>query len=186
MAVYRFEEKTPVLGERAFVAEEAVVIGDVHLGTDVSLWPGVVVRGDMYPIRIGDRTNIQDGTVVHVTENVAATTIGSDVVVGHLSLLHGCTVGNRCLIGMGSVLLDGVVVEDECVIGAGAMLLPGTRIPKRSLVLGRPGKVVRTLSDEDLARLVDGGVQTYIDYKERMRTGALTRMDGPKAGLKDR
>jgi carbonic anhydrase/acetyltransferase-like protein (isoleucine patch superfamily) len=186
MAIYRFEDKSPVLGERAFVAEEAVVIGDVHLGADVSLWPGVIVRGDMYPIRIGDRTNVQDGTVIHVTENVAATTIGSDVVVGHLSLLHGCTVGNRCLIGMGSVLLDGVVVEDECVIGAGAMLLPGTRIPKRSLVLGRPGKVVRSLSDDDLVRLVDGGVSTYVDYKERMRTGALTRIDVPSDDLKGR
>ncbi len=148
--IYALKGVTPLLGRGVFVAPNASVIGDVVIGADSSVWFGTVIRGDAFPIRIGARTNIQDNAVVHITGGKAATTIGDDVTVGHLALVHGCTVGHRCLVGMGSILLDGAVIEDECLIAAGALVPPGMRVPTRSLVMGRPGKVVRTLTDADL------------------------------------
>ena len=120
---------------------------------DSSVWFGAVIRGDVFPIRIGARTNIQDNAVVHVTGGRSATTIGDDVTVGHLALIHGATVGNRCLVGMGSIVLDGAVVEDESFIAAGALVPPGARVPSRSLMVGRPARVARTLGDAHLAEI---------------------------------
>jgi gamma-carbonic anhydrase len=166
MSIYAFEDKVPVLGEGVFVADTASVIGDVVLGERSSVWFSAVLRGDMYPIRIGARVNIQDGAVVHVTEGFAATTVGNDVTIGHLALVHGCTIGNRVLIGMGSIILDNAIIEDECIIAAGTLVPPRMHIPKRSFVKGSPAKIVREATDQDLL-MVDGGVHTYQDYAKR-------------------
>jgi carbonic anhydrase/acetyltransferase-like protein (isoleucine patch superfamily) len=151
MPLYEYRGKRPQIGRGAFVAPNATVVGDVTLGDESSLWFGVVVRGDVMPISVGARTNIQDGSVVHVTGGKTRTLVGDDVTVGHMVLLHGCTVESRVLIGMGSILLDGAVIESGCVVGAGSLVTPGTRIPGGSLAMGRPAKVIRPVTDEDRA-----------------------------------
>jgi carbonic anhydrase/acetyltransferase-like protein (isoleucine patch superfamily) len=158
--------KTPVIPRSAFLAPTATVIGDVVLGEESSLWFNVVVRGDVNSIRIGDRTNIQDNSTVHVHVKDFPTVIGNDVVGGHNVLLHGCTVKDRVLIGMGSVLMDGVEVGEECIVGGGSLLTPGTRVPPRSLVTGRPARVVRPVTDEEVEDLILFGVKSYLRYKE--------------------
>ncbi len=163
MPLYEYQGTRPVLGEDVFVAPNATVIGDVHLGAGSSVWFGTILRGDVFTIRVGARTNIQDGSVVHVTNGVAATTIGDDVTVGHMALLHGCTVGNGVLVGMGSILLDGAEIGDESVLAAGSLLPPGARIPPRSLAMGRPAKVVRQLVESDLAWVREAG-SLYVQY----------------------
>lgn len=150
MTIYELGGVRPTIGEGVFVAPNASVIGDVVIGESSSVWFGVVVRGDVFPIRIGARTNIQDNSVVHVTGGKTMTTIGDDVTVGHSAIVHGCKIGSRCLIGMGSIVLDGAVIEDECFIAAGALVPPGMRVPSRSMVMGRPGKVVRPVKPEEL------------------------------------
>lgn len=159
----------PQIGADVFLAPTATLIGDVVLGDEASVWFNSVVRGDVFPIRIGARTNIQDGTVIHVTGGKASTTIGSDVTVGHMALLHGCTVGNRCLIGMGSTLLDGATVGDDCIVAAGSLLPPGAEVPPRSLVLGRPARRVRDLGDDDLAFIAEAS-RLYCEYARAYRT----------------
>jgi carbonic anhydrase/acetyltransferase-like protein (isoleucine patch superfamily) len=153
MPIYSYKGVTPQIGKNVFIAPNASVIGDVVIGDDSSVWFGVVIRGDVFPIRIGARTNIQDNSVVHVTGGEAKTTIGDDVTVGHLALIHGCKIGDRCLIGMGSIVLDNAIVEDDSFVGAGALLPPRMRVPARSLVIGRPGRVRRTLEDDDLVAM---------------------------------
>lgn len=172
MSVYPFGGHTPVLGEGVYIAPNATVIGNVTLGEHASVWFSVTLRGDMDAIRIGARTNIQDGAVVHVTGGIAATTIGSDVVVGHLALVHGTTIGNRCLIGMGAIVLDQSVIEDECIIAAGTVVPPRMHVPRRSLVRGNPGRIVRTLEDDELL-LVDAGVQAYLAAKEQFASAGI-------------
>lgn len=149
MALLNFKGTRPTLGEGAWVAGSAEVIGDVVLGEGASVWYQSVLRGDVQPIRIGARTNIQDLSVVHVTSFTHPTTIGADVTVGHRAILHGCTLGSRVLVGMGAIVMDGVVVGDDCIIGAGALLTPGTQIPAGSMVLGTPGRVKRPLTEEE-------------------------------------
>jgi carbonic anhydrase/acetyltransferase-like protein (isoleucine patch superfamily) len=163
MAVYRLGATRPLLGASVFVADSAAVIGDVHVGEDSSVWFGAVLRGDYFPIRIGARTNIQDNAVLHITSGRAATTVGDDVTVGHGAILHGCTVGSSCLVGMSSVVLDGAVVGDESFIAAGSLLTPGTVIPPRSFVLGRPAKVIRAVRDEELAA-IRTSARHYVGY----------------------
>ena len=169
MPLYEHLGVRPVLGRDVYVAPNATVIGDVQLGDDSSVWFGVVIRGDVFPIRIGARTNIQDNAVVHVTGEKAATTIGDDVTIGHLALLHGCTVGNRTLIGMGSVVLDGANVGDECILGAGSLVPPNAILPPRTLALGRPARVVRRLTEQDLAWIREAG-RLYVAYAKTFRT----------------
>jgi carbonic anhydrase/acetyltransferase-like protein (isoleucine patch superfamily) len=135
------------------VEDSAQVVGDVELGEDSSVWFNAVLRGDVNPIRIGRRTNIQDLSVIHVTRHTHPTHVGDDVTVGHRVILHGCTVGHRVLVGMGAILMDGVEVGDECIIGAGALLTPGTKVPPSSLVVGSPGKVKRPITEEERAFL---------------------------------
>jgi carbonic anhydrase/acetyltransferase-like protein (isoleucine patch superfamily) len=178
MAIYEFQGIRPVLGRDVFIAPNATVIGDVHLGDESSVWFGTVIRGDVYPIRFGARTNIQDGAVVHITGDKAKTTVGDDVTVGHMALLHGCTVGSRCLIGMGSIVLDGAVIEDDCFLAAGSLVTPGTRIPTGSMAMGRPAKVVRPLTDEDRAWIA-GSSAVYVEYA-RMFRSSLRRIDDAK------
>jgi carbonic anhydrase/acetyltransferase-like protein (isoleucine patch superfamily) len=153
MAIYELSGVRPTIGKEVFIAPSASVIGDVVVGESSSVWFGVVLRGDVFPIRIGARTNIQDNSVVHVTGGKTMTTIGDDVTVGHSVIVHGCKVGNRCLVGMGSIVLDGAVIEDECFIAAGALVPPGMHVPPRSMVMGRPGKVIRTLRAEELEQI---------------------------------
>ena len=153
MAIYELEGVRPTIADGVFIAPNASLIGDVVIGESSSVWFGVVVRGDVFPIRIGARTNIQDNSVVHVTGGKTSTTLGDDVTVGHSAIVHGCKVGNRCLVGMGSIVLDGAIIEDECFIAAGSLVPPGMHVPSRSMVMGRPGKVIRTLRAEELASI---------------------------------
>ncbi|MEH6639879.1 MAG: gamma carbonic anhydrase family protein [Porticoccaceae bacterium] len=152
-----FQGITPTLGERAYVDEAATVIGDVQLGDDASVWPGAVIRGDMHRIRIGCRTSIQDGSVLHITHSSDYNPdgwpliIGDDVTVGHNVTLHGCTLGNRILVGIGSTVMDGAVVEDEVMIGAGALVPPGKRLQSGFLYVGSPCKQARPLKDSERA-----------------------------------
>ncbi|MBP8264728.1 MAG: gamma carbonic anhydrase family protein, partial [Pseudomonas sp.] len=131
MAIRTYQGMTPQLGERVFVDESAVVIGDVQLGADSSVWPLTVIRGDMHRIRIGARTSVQDGSVLHITHagpfnpDGYPLIIGDEVTIGHQVTLHGCTLGNRILVGMGSIVMDGAVIEDEVVLGAGSLVPPG-------------------------------------------------------------
>jgi gamma-carbonic anhydrase len=169
MPIYTHKGVAPRLGKDVYVAPNATVIGDVVAGDEASFWFGVVVRGDVFPIRIGRRTNIQDNAVIHVTGGKAKTTIGDDVTVGHLALLHGCTVGDRCLVGMGSIVLDNAIIEDDCFIAAGSLVSPGTRIPSRSLAVGRPARVLRPLDDADLAEIRNAGA-LYVQYAGDFRS----------------
>jgi carbonic anhydrase/acetyltransferase-like protein (isoleucine patch superfamily) len=143
----------PQIDGALYIAPNASIIGEVTAGPDCSFWFSTVVRGDVNAIRIGRGTNVQDLTMIHVSYNKAATVIGEDVTIGHQCVLHGCTVGNRVLVGMGSLIMDNVVIEDDCLIGAGTLLTEGTRIPRGSLIMGRPGAVKRPLRDEEIAYL---------------------------------
>jgi carbonic anhydrase/acetyltransferase-like protein (isoleucine patch superfamily) len=145
----------------AFVAENAAVMGDVTLGEGVSIWFGCVLRGDDAAIRIGDRTNIQDLTMVHPDPGVPCA-IGADVTVGHRAILHGRAIGDRCLIGMGAILLSGSAIGEESIIGAGAMVTEGKVIPPRSLVLGIPGRIVRRVTDQDVEKLIMAAAVEYV------------------------
>jgi gamma-carbonic anhydrase len=170
MPLYELRGVRPVVGRGAFVADGASVIGDVHLGDEAGIWFGAVIRGDYFPIRIGARSNVQDNSVVHITAGQAATTIGEDVTIGHSAVIHGCTVGNRCLVGMGSIVLDGAVVGDECFIAAGSLVTPGTVIPPRSFVLGRPARAVRPVKEEELTWIRDAA-SLYVGYARDFREG---------------
>ena len=156
MPIRSFAEFTPKVPESAYVDEFGLVLGDVELGEDCSVWPMTVIRGDVHRIRIGKRTNIQDGSVLHVTHygeynpEGFPLTIGEDVTVGHGVVLHACTVGNRCLIGMHSTVLDGVVIEDEVMLGAHSLVTPGKTLESGFLYCGTPAKKVRALSKEEL------------------------------------
>ena len=160
----------PVAAASAFIAPGAVVLGDVPLGEQSSVWYAAVLRGDMAPITIGDDTNIQDGTIVHVDEGVPCR-IGRRVGVGHRVILHGCTVEDDCLIGMGSVLLNNVRVGTGSVIAAGAVVPEGTEIPPGSLVMGVPGRVVRKV-DAELTRRIEATWRHYVGQAGRHRAGA--------------
>lgn len=157
----------PTADPSAYVDVSAQVIGDVVIGAESSIWMNAVIRGDVHRIRIGRRTNIQDLTMVHVMRDTHPTTIGDEVTVGHCACLHGCTIEDRVLIGMGAILLNGVHVGADSIVAAGTLLPEGTRIPPRSLVMGRPGAVRRTLSDEDVASIrwyADNYVRYRLDY----------------------
>jgi carbonic anhydrase/acetyltransferase-like protein (isoleucine patch superfamily) len=162
--IRRFKDKTPIVDASAYVDESAQVIGDVRVGAESSIWMNVVIRGDVSAIRIGARTNIQDLTMIHGMKDTHAATIGDEVTVGHSVVLHGCTVEDRVLVGMGALLLNGVHVEPDCVIAAGTLLTEGTRIPARSLVMGRPGKVKRQLTEAEVAE-IRWYSEAYVNYR---------------------
>lgn len=167
-----FKSITPTIDASAYVDLSAQVIGDVHIGAESSVWMNVVIRGDVNQIRIGKRTNIQDLTMIHVMRDTHPTIIGDEVTVGHSAVVHGTTIENRVLVGMGALLLNGVHVESDCVIAAGTLLTEGTRIPARSLVMGRPGKVKRQLTDEEVAKILwyaDNYVKYRLDYSPAVR-----------------
>ena len=160
--IKKFQNKQPQLGEDVYVSENAMVIGDVILGDEVNIWFGAVLRGDMHYIKIGNRTNIQDNSVVHVTTKVSPTNIGSGVTVGHGAIIHGCTIEDDCLIGMGAILMDDAIIGEGSLIGAGALIPPNMIIPENSLVVGSPGKVVRQVKDFEREMILERP-QEYID-----------------------
>lgn len=152
-----FQGKTPDIGQRVLIDPSAVVMGQVTLEDDVSVWPQVAIRGDMHRIRVGARTSVQDGSVLHITHagpfNLEGwpLDIGCDVTIGHSAVLHGCTVGNRVLVGMSATVMDGAVIEDDVVIAAGALVTPGKRLRSGYLYAGSPAREVRPLSEKELA-----------------------------------
>jgi carbonic anhydrase/acetyltransferase-like protein (isoleucine patch superfamily) len=146
-------ELTPVVHPSAYVHSSAHVIGDVQIGAESSVWFHSVLRGDVHPIRVGARSNIQDNSTIHVTRHRHATLIGDDVTVGHNVVLHGCTIGDRCLIGIGAIVLDRCVIGDECLIGAGALLTPGTTVEPGHLILGSPARVIRPITEAEREHL---------------------------------
>lgn len=160
MNIRPFQNHRPVLGERVYVDPAATVIGRVEIGDDVSIWPGCVVRGDVNTISIGARSNVQDGTIIHVSHEGPytrpggfPTVIGSDVTIGHGAIVHACRIGDYCLIGMGARILDGAVVEDYAFLGAGALVAPGKTVRSGELWLGNPARMARKLSDSEIEHL---------------------------------
>ncbi|MHA7879580.1 MAG: gamma carbonic anhydrase family protein [Saccharospirillum sp.] len=155
MPLHSFRGHTPQLGQAVFVDAQAFVLGDVTLADDVSVWPGAVIRGDMHRIRIGARTSVQDGAVLHITHASDYNpegwplTIGADVTIGHQACLHGCTIGNEVLVGIGATVLDGAVVEDQVVIGAGTLVPPGKRLESGYLYVGSPARQKRPLTEKE-------------------------------------
>tara|TARA_B110000438_G_scaffold294175_1_gene335169 strand:+ start:392 stop:904 length:513 start_codon:yes stop_codon:yes gene_type:complete len=166
--IKKFRGKSPIIPDSCYISESVDLIGDVILGENVSLWFGTVVRGDMHFITIGNRSNIQDNSVIHVTTDVSPTRIGDEVTVGHNAIIHGATIENRCLIGMGAIIMDDVVIGEGSIVGAGAVVPPNLIIPPRSLVVGLPSKIVRQTTDEELEMIIDRA-QHYIDFSQEYK-----------------
>jgi carbonic anhydrase/acetyltransferase-like protein (isoleucine patch superfamily) len=166
-----YRGKRPEIAATAYIDHAAVLIGDVVIGEDSSVWPCSVIRGDVNHIRIGARTNIQDGSVLHVMRDEYPLILGDDVTVGHAVTLHGCKIESRCLIGMGSIILNGVTIGAGSIVAAGTLLLERTEIPAGSLVVGHPGKVKRMLTPIDQAA-IDAYAQRYVEYKNVYREEA--------------
>lgn len=170
MNIRPFRNISPKLGARVYVDPAAVVIGRVTLGDDVSIWPGAVLRGDVNDITLGARTNIQDGSILHVTSPYPekpqgiSIVIGQDVTVGHGVILHACTIGNCSLIGMGAIVLDGAVIEDLVLVGAGSVVTPGKRLAARGLYLGSPARRTRDLTEKEIQELRESAPH-YVDLK---------------------
>ncbi|WP_288355793.1 gamma carbonic anhydrase family protein [uncultured Cycloclasticus sp.] len=172
MHVKSFDSKTPRIEDSTFIHDTAVVIGDVELAADVSIWPLAVVRGDIHSIKIGRRSNIQDGSVIHVTHasdfnpGGYPVVIGEDVTVGHKVTLHGCTIGNRCLIGMGAIVMDGAIVNDQVIIGAGSIVPPGKVLESGYLYIGSPVKKARPINEKE-AQFLTYSPQNYARLKNK-------------------
>jgi carbonic anhydrase/acetyltransferase-like protein (isoleucine patch superfamily) len=171
-----YRGRVPTVHPTAFVDESAQVIGDVEIGSESSLWMQVVVRGDVNAIRIGQRSNLQDGTIVHVMHGTHPTIIGDDVTIGHGAIVHGCTIGNRVLIGMGAIVLNGAHVGDDSIVAAGTLVTEGTVIQSQSLVMGSPGRVRRSLDRAEIASILEYS-ENYVRYKRD-----YARTSGDEAG----
>ena len=169
MAIYELDTIAPRLADSAWVADSAQVMGNVELGEDASVWFGAVIRGDTEVIRIGQRSNIQDGSVLHADIGKPLT-IGDDVTVGHKVMLHGCTIGDGSLVGIGAVVLNGARIGKGCIVGAGSLVTEGKEFPDGSMILGSPAKVVRTLTPEQQQGLVMSAVH-YVDNARRFKVG---------------
>lgn len=181
MNIRSYNNKHPVIGQRCWIDPQATVIGDVVIGDESSVWPMTVVRGDIHHIRIGKRTSVQDGSVLHVTHDGPFNpggyplSIGDDVTIGHQVTLHGCTLGNRILVGMGAMVMDGATVGDQVIIGAGSLVSPGKTLESGMLYLGRPARPVRELKDEEYgffeytARRYVGIAATYIEEENQSK-----------------
>jgi len=161
-----YKGASPQIAGSAFIAAGAHIIGDVHIGAHSSIWFNCVLRGDCYHIRIGESTNVHVNTVLHVKQGRLPTLLGSYVTVGRSAVLHGCTIKDRCLIGIGAIVLDEVTVGEESFIAAGSLVTPGTVIPPRSMVMGAPAKVRRPVTDEEVARS-DEHWKHYVEYKNQ-------------------
>jgi carbonic anhydrase/acetyltransferase-like protein (isoleucine patch superfamily) len=163
-----FSGALPKLGRDVFIAPDAWVIGDVRLDDNVSIFFGAVLRGDILPITVGRGSNIQEHAMLHTSRKRTPTVVGQDVTVGHRAIIHGCTIGDRSLVGMGAVILDETIVEEDCIIAAGTVLPERKRIPAKSMVMGVPGKVVRTLSEDEIRALPQGS-RHYVELGRQYR-----------------
>ncbi|MBO1073758.1 gamma carbonic anhydrase family protein [Roseomonas marmotae] len=172
--IFPFEGRLPSIDPTAFVAPTAAVIGDVELGPDSSVWYHCVLRGDTHPIRVGARSNIQDGTIVHVAAGTLPALIGDDVTIGHACIIHACTLKNHAFVGMGATVLDGAVIEEGGMLGAGGLLSPGKRIGPNELWLGAPARFVRVMSAEERAKW-DRNAVHYAELGKRHRTSLAGR-----------
>lgn len=164
MGIVNARGAEPTLADDVFVAEGAKIIGEVHIGKKSSVWFNTTLRGDVMPIHIGSETNIQDGSVLHGTFGKHSCVVGDRVTIGHTVILHGCTVGNKCLIGMGSIIMDGVQIGDQSIVGAGSLVTEGKIFPPRSLIMGRPAKFVRVLTEAEILFL-DQSADNYLLYQ---------------------
>ena len=170
--ILRYKNDFPKIAPTAWIAPSADIIGDVEIDKDSSIWFGCVIRGDVHYIKIGKRTSIQDLTMIHVTHfekekrlgDGHPTIIGDDVTIAHRVMLHGCKIGNACLIGMSATILDGAEIGDESIVGANALVTGGKKFPPRSLILGSPAKAVRTLSDAEVEKIYENA-KNYVEYK---------------------
>lgn len=165
--------KDPQIADTAYVAKQATLVGDVRIGDQASVWPGCVLRGDLNSISIGDRSNIQDGTIVHLSNDYGVE-VGNDVTIGHAAIIHACTIEDECLIGMGAIVMDGAVIGKRSIVGANALVTQGTIVPPGSLVLGSPAKVVKTLSEKQQAELKDMAAKYVVvsaAYKAKFQSG---------------
>ena len=160
-----FKETFPTIDETAFIEDSAIIVGDVVIGKLSSVWFNTVIRGDVHYIRIGDRTNIQDLCMLHVTKELYSLNIGNDVTGGHSVVLHGCEIGDRCLIGMGAIIMDGVKIAQDCIIAAGALVPEGTIVPSKSLMMGSPAKPKRALTFDEL-KWIKTSSSNYISYEK--------------------
>lgn len=161
--IHSLQGKLPKIGEGSFLAPSAELIGDVTIGRRCSIWYNTTLRGDVMPIVIGDETNIQDNTVIHGTYKKCGAVLGSRVTVGHSVILHGCRIGDLVLIGMGSIIMDNAEIPDRCIVGAGSLITEEAKFPPGSLILGRPGKVIRPLNEKELAFLPQSA-NNYLEY----------------------
>ena len=167
--ILSFKDKTPQIDSSVYIAHSAMVVGDIVIGEESSVWFNTVIRGDVNYIRIGKRTNIQDGCVLHVARKKFPRFIGDEVTVGHNVTLHACTIASRCLIGMGAVVMDGAKIGENCIIGAGALVTPKTLIPSGNMAVGSPAKVKRKLTDDEIQAIQDsanyyvGDTKSYLD-----------------------
>lgn len=161
--IKRYLDLTPRIHETSWVAPSADVLGDVELGADSSVWFGSVVRGDVFHVRVGQRTNIQDQTVIHVTHDRYPTLLGDDVTIGHRVVLHGCTVGNGALVGIGAIVLDQAEIGEGSLVGAMSLVTPGTKVPPGVVVMGQPARVVREVSDKERAWMQESAAN-YVGY----------------------
>jgi carbonic anhydrase/acetyltransferase-like protein (isoleucine patch superfamily) len=155
---------TPIFGQNIYLSENATIIGDVIMGDDCSVWFQAVIRGDVNAIRIGHRVNVQDGAIIHCTWNKAATSIGDDVSIGHRAIIHGCTLKNNILVGMGAIIMDHAVVEDNVLIAAGAIVLENTVLESGYIYAGIPARKVKPLSEEQFSQTVSRIANNYITY----------------------
>ena len=161
--IKKFRGKIPTIPQSCYVSESVDIIGDVHLGEEVNIWFGTVIRGDMNIVKIGSRTNIQDNSTIHVTTDIAPTIIGSGVTIGHNAIIHGCTIEDNCLIGMGSIIMDEAIIGEGSLIGAGAVVPPNMIIPPKSLVVGLPATIVRNVNEAETEEILERA-QHYIDF----------------------
>lgn len=168
--IRRYLSTSPRIDSSAWVAGSADVIGDVEIGAGSSIWYGCVVRGDVFPIRIGARTNVQDMSVLHVTHDRYATVLGDDVTIGHRVVLHGCTVEDGALVGIGAIVLDQAVIGAGALVGAGSLVTPGTKVPPGMVVMGSPAKVIREVTDKERAWMEESA-RNYVLYAARHADG---------------
>ncbi len=155
---------TPKIGEDCFIAENATIVGEVSMGAQCSIWFNAVLRGDVHFIKMGDKVNVQDGAVVHCTYKKAPTTIGNNVSIGHNAIVHGCTIKDNVLVGMGSIIMDDCVVESNCIIAAGAVLTKGTHVPSGTIYAGMPAKKIKDISPELSTGEINRISEAYITY----------------------
>lgn len=164
MLIKSVRGKTPIIGEDCFIAENATIVGEVTMGNQCSIWFNAVVRGDVHFIKIGNKVNVQDGAVIHCTYQKFPTSIGDNVSIGHNALVHGCTIKDNVLVGMGSIIMDGSIIESNSIIAAGAVVTQGTHVPSGSIFAGMPAKKIKDISPELSSGEVDRIANAYVKY----------------------